>query len=82
MEIVTLLTMFSGELLELIDSKYAALLYMFIGDLHRYMPKYEIQRSLAEMYYTKSIQCDPRVGKVYYNLCSLREDASLAEKLM
>uniref|UniRef100_A0A8R1HIU6 PINc domain-containing protein n=1 Tax=Caenorhabditis japonica TaxID=281687 RepID=A0A8R1HIU6_CAEJA len=82
-ETSTFLTIFCGELHELLalSEKYAAQLNLFIGDLHRYMPDDEIQKTLASGFYARSIELDPRQGRAFFVFSTTRDDLKFAEKL-
>ncbi|CCD68991.1 PIN domain-containing protein [Caenorhabditis elegans] len=84
MAIAVLLTMFCGELQEMLslpDDKYPALWNMYIGDFHRYMPDEEIQKCLAVGYYSRAIDLDPNQGRAFHVLAGLRADLNVAQKL-
>ncbi|CAL2029673.1 unnamed protein product [Caenorhabditis brenneri] len=84
METTTLLTMFCGELQEMLmlsNQRYYSLWNLYIGDLHRYMPDDELQKTLAVGFYSRAIELDRRQGRAFHVLATLGRGLSLAEKL-
>lgn len=84
METATFLTMFCGELQEMLmlsNEKYYSLWNLYIGDLHRYMPDNEIQKVLAAGFYSRAIELDKKQGRAFHVLATVRSELSLAEKL-
>ncbi|KAF1769233.1 hypothetical protein GCK72_001048 [Caenorhabditis remanei] len=85
METVTLLTMFCGELQEMLffttKNEYSALWNLFIADLHRYMPDGEIQKLLAPGFYSRAIELDSRHGRAFHMLSVTMNGADYATKL-
>lgn len=84
METITLLTMFCGELQEMLmltDQKYSAIWNLYIADLHRYMSDDEFQKTLASGYYTRALELDPENGRAFQMISQVRTDLSCAQKL-
>uniref|UniRef100_A0A1I7UL77 PINc domain-containing protein n=1 Tax=Caenorhabditis tropicalis TaxID=1561998 RepID=A0A1I7UL77_9PELO len=84
METTTLLTMFCGELQEMLlltDNKYHSLWNMYIGDLHRYMPEGEIQKLATAGYYSRAIELDSKHGRAFHVLSSVRKNSNLFDTL-
>ncbi|CAI2306612.1 unnamed protein product [Caenorhabditis sp. 36 PRJEB53466] len=82
METPTLLTMFCGEMHEFlqVSDQYAAQINLYLGDLHRYMPDDEIQKSLAAGFYARSVELNPQNGRAFDVFLTVKPNPTLAEK--
>ncbi|CAP24838.1 Protein CBR-SMG-5 [Caenorhabditis briggsae] len=84
MDTITLLTMFCGELQEMLmltEQIYASIWNLYIADLHRYMSDDEIQKSLAVGYYTRTIELDPSCGRAFHMLALVQPNLLVAQKV-
>ncbi|CAB3408589.1 unnamed protein product [Caenorhabditis bovis] len=71
----TLLTIFCGEMTDFlaVSNQYSSRIHLYLGDLHRYMAKDQVQYQIAKIYYEKALELDSGMGRAYHMLGMMEE---------